>query len=94
VTGKSCAKRNERESTWRKSGSCQSRGTTSSHTIDVVPNLFQNSLLYGELAKVGNPHLAHPQQQRERLNRKHNHLVVPAHQVELVRVVTALVQND
>jgi hypothetical protein len=30
VTGKICTKWNERESTWRKSGSCQSRGTNQS----------------------------------------------------------------
>jgi uncharacterized protein with ParB-like and HNH nuclease domain len=30
LTGKSCTKWNERESTWRKSGSCQSRGTSQS----------------------------------------------------------------
>src|ERR1035441_982999 len=28
VTGEICTKWNERESTWRKSGSCQSRGTS------------------------------------------------------------------
>jgi hypothetical protein len=30
VTGEICTKWNERESTWRKSGSCQSRGTSQS----------------------------------------------------------------
>jgi hypothetical protein len=30
VTGKICTRWNERESTWRKSGSCQSRGTNQS----------------------------------------------------------------
>jgi glycerol uptake facilitator-like aquaporin len=30
VTGKLCTRWNERESTWRKSGSCQSRGTNQS----------------------------------------------------------------
>ncbi len=30
LTGEICAKWNERESTWRKSGSCQSRGTSQS----------------------------------------------------------------
>jgi hypothetical protein len=32
VTGKICTKWNERESTWRKSGSCQSRGTSQSRS--------------------------------------------------------------
>jgi hypothetical protein len=31
VTGEICTKWNERESTWRKSGSCQSRGTSQSN---------------------------------------------------------------
>jgi hypothetical protein len=32
VTGEICTKWNERESTWRKSGSCQSRGTNQSRS--------------------------------------------------------------
>jgi hypothetical protein len=32
VTGEICTKWNERESTWRKSGSCQSRGTSQSRS--------------------------------------------------------------
>jgi hypothetical protein len=32
VTGKICTRWNERESTWRKSGSCQSRGTNQSRS--------------------------------------------------------------
>ena len=32
VTGKICTKWNERESTWRKSGTCQSRGTSQSRS--------------------------------------------------------------
>src|SRR5208282_82751 len=32
VTGPICTKWNERESTWRKSGSCQSRGTSQSRS--------------------------------------------------------------
>jgi hypothetical protein len=32
VTGDFCTKWNERESTWRKSGSCQSRGTSQSRS--------------------------------------------------------------
>jgi exodeoxyribonuclease III len=32
VTGESCTKWNERESTWRKSGSCPSKGTSQSRS--------------------------------------------------------------
>jgi len=32
VTGEICTRWNERESTWRKSGSCQSRGTSQSRS--------------------------------------------------------------
>jgi hypothetical protein len=32
LTGEICARWNERESTWRKSGSCQSRGTNQSRS--------------------------------------------------------------
>jgi hypothetical protein len=32
VTGEICTRWNERESTWRKSGSCQSRGTNQSRS--------------------------------------------------------------